>query len=369
MTGRRTARARRRIAGALTEFLEGPILSAMPGSFVRSIAEASSGTEVHRHLVAVLSRDPPVIEEYPFTRDAPLFFQRSKSFDTRRTYLLRDVLVSPTTGLTFTPGGLLLGESVGSLNRFLGWGDVAHVPLETPAPSETNRPILVLPSTGYFHWLCEYLPAALRGLRSPVRELELWTSSTPPGYVEDWLRSSGVGTIRRFDSDRPRVVRNLVLPSLDEHSGFIRSADISHLREHLLRGPELEGSAPKRDVYVSRTATTRRRLANEPDVERLVEALGFEIVRAESMSVRDQVQLFADSRRIVAPHGAGLSNIVWARPPCRVLEIFPSHYVNDCYGRLSLQRGLGYEWIRSLPDRDSAGAVPLNVLETRLRGW
>ena len=40
------------------------------------------------------------------------------------------------------------------------------------------------------------------------------------------------------------------------------------------------------------------------------------------MSVRDQIDHFAAADAIVGLHGAGLTNLVFAKPGARVLEIF-----------------------------------------------
>ncbi len=64
-----------------------------------------------------------------------------------------------------------------------------------------------------------------------------------------------------------------------------------------------------------------------------------------NLSFVKQIELFSQARTIVAPHGAGLSNMVWASGGLQVLEIFPSGYFNDCYARLSVQLGFGYDYI------------------------
>ena len=49
------------------------------------------------------------------------------------------------------------------------------------------------------------------------------------------------------------------------------------------------------------------------------------------MPVREQIDRFAAAEVIVAPHGAALANLVFARPGVRVLELFAPDYVNPCY--------------------------------------
>lgn len=96
------------------------------------------------------------------------------------------------------------------------------------------------------------------------------------------------------------------------------------------------------DLYVSRDDTPHRPLLNQAAVEQLCQAHGFRVVRLSELRVADQVSLFASARRIVAPHGAGLANIVFCRPGCAILELHMDHYVNWCFRRLAATMQLRY---------------------------
>lgn len=100
------------------------------------------------------------------------------------------------------------------------------------------------------------------------------------------------------------------------------------------------GQAAGRDIYVSRRDSALRPLRNEPAVEALCTAHGYTPVTLTGMPVLKQVALFAGARRIVAPHGAGLANILFCRPGAKVLELFMDHYANACFRRLAACAGL-----------------------------
>jgi capsular polysaccharide biosynthesis protein len=70
-----------------------------------------------------------------------------------------------------------------------------------------------------------------------------------------------------------------------------------------------------------------------------------------------------DASVIVGMHGAGLSNMIWARRPCRVVEIFPTNYYNDCFARLALTCGYDYQMTKCDKGRSgTSGRIPIGEI-------
>ncbi len=95
-------------------------------------------------------------------------------------------------------------------------------------------------------------------------------------------------------------------------------------------------------IYVSRHDAQNRRLLNEDRVEHLCRQRGFQVVRLGAMPLRDQVALFASARHIVAPHGAGLANLLFCQTGAALLELHMDRYVNWCFRRLAGLSGVRY---------------------------
>jgi capsular polysaccharide biosynthesis protein len=100
-----------------------------------------------------------------------------------------------------------------------------------------------------------------------------------------------------------------------------------------------------RRFYVDRRCSPVRPLTNEDELIRALAPLGIVPVRPESMSVADQVRLFRNAELILAPHGAGLTNIGYARPGCIVIELLMDAYVNWCYRHLAALMRLRYDCV------------------------
>lgn len=103
--------------------------------------------------------------------------------------------------------------------------------------------------------------------------------------------------------------------------------------------PEPTGRGRK--LYISRAGAARRRVLGEEALIAALEAKGFEAVRLESLSIRQTAELMGEAEVVVAPHGAGLANLVFCRPPCRVIEFFGWH-VSQEFWLLAEAVGLDY---------------------------
>jgi capsular polysaccharide biosynthesis protein len=75
-----------------------------------------------------------------------------------------------------------------------------------------------------------------------------------------------------------------------------------------------------RRLYVNRRDTKIRKILNEDRLEVAPASRGFESVSLASFSFAEQVRLFASADVVVAPHGAGLSNVAFCPPEASVVE-------------------------------------------------
>jgi capsular polysaccharide biosynthesis protein len=76
--------------------------------------------------------------------------------------------------------------------------------------------------------------------------------------------------------------------------------------------------------------------------------MGFTTLHLEHMHVSEQAKAFNSAEIIVAPHGAGLANLVFCQPGTVVVELFAAAYVNPVFWRLAdVVPGLSYTYIVS----------------------
>ncbi|MDB5489499.1 MAG: capsular polysaccharide biosynthesis protein-like protein [Reyranella sp.] len=138
-----------------------------------------------------------------------------------------------------------------------------------------------------------------------------------------------------------------------QHVGRIVRDFSDHLRSIV---PELTPPDPSSSglLYVSRNEAKMRRLLNEEAILPALRDLGFEIIRPGEMPLATQIEKFRKAKVVLAPHGAGLTNILFCRPDVTLIEIFPRGGVHgSMFMRIASQREFDYYFVVG----DSVGTV------------
>lgn len=331
---------------------------ALGSNLCRTLVEGRAAPTVASHVSDCRKIASACVQSYPFPDDFPPEFPRETAFDAKFVYRLRDVVVVPKTGLAWFPGGPMLQESAGSLPRLFQKRIAAT--LQRPVPLAEQGPVVAFPSFSYYHVLFDVLANVLHSL-SFVPSAKILLPARHPRFVKSILDFLGIPKERRVLAEGPVLVKDLVFSPIWVNGGFIPPVDLAMLRSAILPriGP---GEATSGDIYISRSLSRNRPLANEPEIEEALRKRGFSIVHFETIPFAEQMRLVSGATRIVAPHGAGLANLVAARPGTEVTEILSRNWFNTCYAKLAMQLGCGYHFVESLlPNGATPGkkAAPL----------
>jgi len=97
-------------------------------------------------------------------------------------------------------------------------------------------------------------------------------------------------------------------------------------------------------LYLSRTGT--RPVREDTKLRMLLESYGFRTVEPSDFRFREQIDVFRGASAVVAPHGAALTNLLFAPKECRVLELFASRGGGDVYEVLAAALGQDYTALR-----------------------
>ncbi|MHC2066025.1 glycosyltransferase family 61 protein [Bremerella sp. T1] len=200
----------------------------------------------------------------------------------------------------------------------------------------------------YFHFLLECLPK-IRLLEESGVVVDRYYVPYKQIYQQELLELFGI--------DRGKVIAesDLCFVQADEvyfpsHSDIPRKESVRFLFETAKRQSwaKLESGVKKR-VYVSRSRMKRRNCLNDDDVMTMLSKYGFERYHLETMSVREQIQLFQQAEIIVGPHGAGLVNMVFSTPGTMVVEIGTPFRPYSFFHDLSMASDHVFRWFVASP--------------------
>jgi capsular polysaccharide biosynthesis protein len=165
-------------------------------------------------------------------------------------------------------------------------------------------------------------------------------------YIRDSLKLLGHNAMF---SSAPVVVGELMLPSHTAPTGNFNQDFLDRVRERLLAASPSSASAPTRKVYISRRHAASRAIENEDEILPLLSEYGFEIHHMESYSLPEQLSLMSETKYLLGPHGAGLTNMLFMPTEGSVLEIRArgdAH--NNCY--FSLASAIGHRYFYALAE-------------------
>jgi capsular polysaccharide biosynthesis protein len=203
-------------------------------------------------------------------------------------------------------------------------------------------------SQGYFHWIVDCL-ARLEGVeyyqQQTGRKPLLIIESNPPKWKIESLRLLGYEPDDCIPWNGSRLkVKRLVVPSFRRERAIISASACRWLCQRMLSNLP-DGSSEKLSfslrIYISRTKKTGRNVINEEQVLKALTPFGFVAYTLENMSFPAQVRLFSQAEIVVAPHGAGLTNTIFAPQNLIIIELFGS-YSN--VGFFVIAKGLGFHY-------------------------
>ena len=233
---------------------------------------------------------------------------------------------------------------------------------------------------GYYHFIIELM---LRWwiFRQSGLEADYYVFSTKAAFQKEALSLLGIREEQMLEAEEGCVIQAdcLICPSL------VNNFELAHLRGYelynklymptwsnevyafLCERNGISGKDADGLVYISRNRSARRIIVNEEALLPILTRFGFKTYYLEEMNLREQAELFAGARMVVAPHGAGLVNLVWSREGTGVLELYPEFYRDPSYRLLACSRKLDYQYLicRS-PGAEAAAPIDENIFIDRL---
>ena len=239
--------------------------------------------------------------------------------------LLHDVYVSRS-------GGVRIGKTKFISETIEAGIDVNFdVPLSAYEPIDTCTAASKFGNFNHAIFTMESLPLMLlsqmdlQAAQAP-RPLHFERDYCGEAFVTEHLRLIAALGLFGDHFDRDVHAARAFVPTASRRDGSFRATALSQAVAAKIRSVVAtpEGGVLPRRIYISRRYASSRVPRHIDALEWIAAARGYTPVHLEQMTALDQVALFASCEAIMAEHGAGLANLQYASPGCRVLELFPS---------------------------------------------
>jgi hypothetical protein len=152
-------------------------------------------------------------------------------------------------------------------------------------------------------------------------------------YPEEWDKIPYVqATLKAFPNLKVEKipvgvhvqVPNLLLPEVRPFTACLNEIDTKDVSEHMQQFyyDEIQhvGKTPQR-LFVNRKKASCRKIKNYHQVRALIEQNGFTEVDFDDLTFVEQMAYVHNARQIIMLHGAGMTNIMFAQPKTKVLEL------------------------------------------------
>jgi capsular polysaccharide biosynthesis protein len=275
-----------------------------------------------------------------------------------RTALLEGVLFCPNNNVIMTPDRTVIRESAGPGAKTFNVDDEAVATASRVQSLPGISTALRCSFDNYYHFLVDNLSRFDLLNDDYFSQYEQIHLLCPGGlrpteeYFVAKLCPSNVRVVELQTGVlyRPEAYIFLSFPTR-QSSGYIPGPFVRRLRNHV---PHDDAAACTRRVYVSRRRASHRRVRNEDDLMEKLRPLGVRRHDLEALAPSEQIRLFQEAEVVVAPHGAGLANLLFSTD-ATVVELQASRTVAPNFYLLCKRMGHNYRYVpHDAPDVDSS---------------
>jgi|LSQX01.3.fsa_nt_gb capsular polysaccharide biosynthesis protein len=214
-----------------------------------------------------------------------------------------------------------------------------------PPLTKTEKTVAVLnhpAAYNYYHWMLEVLARIhlLQKSRFTIDKYIINHRALP--FQLETLALCGITPEKII---RPPVnfhlqAKQLVVPS---YVNLPNQWSVNYVRNIFLSPKIMPPESEGKRIYIKRQSS--RKVLNEEELLIILNKYNFKSIVLEEIPLKKQLEIFYNAMVIVAPHGAGLANLVFCKPGTTVIELFSPSFLEPHYWLISRLLHLQYRFI------------------------
>tara|TARA_B100001029_G_scaffold179668_1_gene190222 strand:+ start:847 stop:1935 length:1089 start_codon:yes stop_codon:yes gene_type:complete len=210
----------------------------------------------------------------------------------------------------------------------------------------------------YSHWLLDILPKLkMASEKYNLQKIDFFYFSKINSFQKQSLKFLNLNPNKFIDSNIYRHVQAPIVFAVTHPNYFYGKIFDAHsnlplwiviyLRKTFLN-KKFKSKKKYKNIFIDRSDSTQShcKLINNQQIINYLKKNNFKILKLSKLNFKDQISIFSNCKNIVAPHGAGLANLVFCKKKTKVIEIIPKNHQNYVYKRISEINKLDYKSIR-----------------------
>ena len=219
----------------------------------------------------------------------------------------------------------------------------------------------------YWHWLFDILPRIkIIADQFDLNQINYFLlPDNSKRFQKETLELMGISEKKQLSSlkyrhiiadeivscDHPYVTNNNATSAIQNLPQWI----IDWLKEKFTKNLDLNDSNFPSKFYIDRgdaspNISKLRQIVNEKEVKDKLLEHKFRVIKLSDYSIKDQVKLFFNAKKIVGLHGAGFANVMFAKSELKMLELKPSGAGKMCEN-LAKKCNVDYDCISVIPEK------------------
>ena len=287
-------------------------------------------------------------------------------------YVVPDGIIKGDSAILFTAAGNLISEqNAGLLTNDELLKQITSAVNRSDTPTHKHSQLLSLVSTCtdcFWHWMMDSLPKVFVAEVCGYTGAYLIPGRHAPASVIESLEFLGITRERIIPHDgSSHLAHSLFVPTYFSGFNALYNAELIRRYRNWICSRISPSTPPGlRRIYVARKPTAKaRRVTNHDEVARLTQQYGYETIFFENLSFDKQLNLAFEAVSMIAPHGSGMTHILFMMKNSSIIELFPHKRAGsvDCYETLASVLHHSYTSLESTRDCGTDIEIDLGALQ------
>ncbi|MDX2048354.1 MAG: glycosyltransferase family 61 protein [Chitinophagaceae bacterium] len=221
--------------------------------------------------------------------------------------------------------------------------------LSKPLKFHGSVAVAASPGSNVFaHWICDIIPRLILLKKSNLIEKvdNIIINYKKSDFQLETFDKLGIPEDKILNCaenpDFHLAAETVYAPSYPNEHGTVNQWVCREVNDLFKPGIANAASGKGTRLYISRSNAVGRKIINEEELVSFLEQYGFEKIYGENYSIAEKIDLFGNAGCIIGPHGGGLTNIIFCRAGCSVVDIFPPGDFDTFFWSISNSNQLPY---------------------------